>query len=613
MMNAIVRFSKRVLRPISNNIPFFVSMLTLFILPSIISDFINGSNWKGVAVMVLSTIHIYIFDAYIFNCILLILSKLKCKWGVFLYAITYITFIFDLFLILFYKRRIAPVFVRLIFETNPNEAKGFFSTLSASTLFLLILSCIVVIFCNVIIEKKLFRSNIISRLRHSIESNRIYKCGLVILSTVIIVINIVGLRKNLSFAYAYAKADYIYEMREIIADKGYHVSSITTSFGLLINAVYCTLMITSDIDVLNKTLSSSIDVSSSYRSSNIVWIIGESFNKHHSSLYGYPLLTNELLQKEVQTENLFVFSNVLTPHYTTAFVMQSIFSLKSQDDDMSWAHTPLIPKIFRDGGYRTAFFSNQEKIERQGGGFFFQIELSSNFLADENVINKCFDYSHNKIFQYDDDLIADCYNEANLQNSPCNLLIFHLSGQHFDYKDRYPESETFFSISDYAYRKELSNVQKRDIANYDNATKYNDKVITSIIDLYRNEDVIIIYTPDHGEEIHDYRNFVSRGQPVELNAQLCKYLHEVPFVVWVSDKYKEMHKDVVSQLSRAINYPFMIDDMPHFLMDLAGISCEWYDPTRSLINENYNLNRKRLLLETKYDYDAIMQSATLNN
>ena len=81
IMNAIVRFSKRVLRPISDNIPFFVSVLTLFILPSIISDFINGSNWKGVAVMVLSTIHIYIFDAYMFNCILLIFNKLKYKWG----------------------------------------------------------------------------------------------------------------------------------------------------------------------------------------------------------------------------------------------------------------------------------------------------------------------------------------------------------------------------------------------------------------------------------------------------------------------------------------------------------------------------------------------------
>ena len=57
----------------------------------------------------------------------------------------------------------------------------------------------------------------------------------------------------------------------------------------------------------------------------------------------------------------------------------------------------------------------------------------------------------------------------------------------------------------------------------------------------------------------------------------------------------------------------MIDDMPHFLMDLAGIHCEWYDPTRSLINESYNINRKRLLLESKYDYDMIMQNATPNN
>lgn len=395
-------------------------------------------------------------------------------------------------------------------------------------------------------------------------------------------------------------------MREIIASNGYYPNSLITSFGLLFDSIYCTLMLTKDIDVLNKTLSSSSAATSSYRSSNIIWIIGESFNKHHSSLYGYPLPTNEKLQKEVSNGNLFIFTDVLTPNHTTAFVMQSIFSLKSQDDNNSWAKTPLIPKIFKDAGYRTAFFSNQEKIEEQGKGFFFQFNLSSNFLADKNVINKCFDYSHNKTFKYDHELILDSHSSASLDFSQYNFHIYHLLGQHFDYKDRYPDSETFFHNNDYIYRENLSNTQKKDVAKYDNATKYNDKVISSIIDMYRNDDVIIIYSSDHGEEIHDYRNFVGRGQSNTLNAQLCKYIFEIPFIVWVSDKYKKTHIEIVQQLAKATDYPFMIDDMPHLLMDLAGITCDWYNPTRSIINESFNLNRTRLLLESKYDYNSFM-------
>lgn len=51
----------------------------------------------------------------------------------------------------------------------------------------------------------------------------------------------------------------------------------------------------------------------------------------------------------------------------------------------------------------------------------------------------------------------------------------------------------------------------------------------------------------------------------------------------------------------------MIDDLPHLMLDIAGIDCEWFDPTRSLINERYNANRKRLLLDSKIDYDEIIK------
>ena len=432
----------------------------LSILPQITHDFITGNNWIGVGVMVMKTIHVYIFDAYIFSIALLLLNKLTKLGKGILYGIIYSVITFDIFLIILYQKRIAPIFIKLIFETNITEAKGFLSILPLKNILFIITFFIIIITCNIIIEKKIPRLKTILNFTISLKANRFYKCTLPILVAFIVLTNIIGLKKNITFIYAYIKAECTCEMREIIATKGYYPNSLITSFGLMFDSIYCSIMETKDIEILNRTLATS-DATSSYRSSNIIWIIGESFNKHHSSLYGYPLLTNEKLQKEELNGNLFVFTNVLTPYHITAFVMQSIFSLKSQDDNNSWAKTPLIPKIFKDAGYRTAFFSNQEKIEEQGKGFFFQFNLSSNFLADKNVINKCFDYSHNKTFKYDHELILDSHSSADLDFSQHNFHIYHLLGQHFDYRDRYPDSETFFNIGDYRYREDLSHTQKK--------------------------------------------------------------------------------------------------------------------------------------------------------
>ena len=56
----------------------------------------------------------------------------------------------------------------------------------------------------------------------------------------------------------------------------------------------------------------------------------------------------------------------------------------------------------------------------------------------------------------------------------------------------------------------------------------------------------------------------------------------------------------------------MTDDLPHLLLDLAGLSCRWFDPTRSVINDRFDASRPRLLRDDKVDYDLIMRQAKGN-
>lgn len=137
-----------------------------------------------------------------------------------------------------------------------------------------------------------------------------------------------------------------------------------------------------------------------------------------------------------------------------------------------------------------------------------------------------------------------------------------------------------------------------------------DTVVAAIFDQFRERDAIVIYLSDHGEEVFDYRDRMGRSHDPVVTHERAKYQFEVPFMIWMSDRYKENHPDMVSRIERSVNRPYMTDDLPHLMLDLAGIECEWFDPARSVINDQFDASRKRLLLDSRQDYDAIMRSAT---
>ena len=78
-------------------------------------------------------------------------------------------------------------------------------------------------------------------------------------------------------------------------------------------------------------------------------------------------------------------------------------------------------------------------------------------------------------------------------------------------------------------------------------------------------------------------------------------------MIWMSDRYRQNHPDIAAAVARSVDRPYMTDDLPHLLLDLAGIRCDCYDPTRSVVNERFDTSRARLLREDKIDYDSIMQ------
>ncbi|MCM1108744.1 MAG: lipid A phosphoethanolamine transferase [Clostridium sp.] len=333
----------------------------------------------------------------------------------------------------------------------------------------------------------------------------------------------------------------------------------------------------------------------------LVVIIGESYNRHHASLYGYGLPTTPRQSARAQSGELFPFTDVVTCWNLTSNVFKYTFSLFSYGTKGSWADRTLYPAVFRRAGYRVTFLTNQFVREPDDDAFDFS---GGYFLNDPWMSNRLFDVRNRYKYPYDEGLLLEYDSLQGLQPATDNLVIFHLIGQHVGYENRCPEDRKRFTQADY-HRPDLTDNQLQKVVDYDNATLYNDSVVDAILRRFENEDALVVYVPDHGEEVFDGLKVFGRLHSSALTPKLVRNEFEIPFWIWCSPRYRKNRPQMVRRIRRAVDRPFMTDDLPHTLLHLAGIRCPGYDERRALVSPQFDTSRRRLLKGYK-DYDELM-------
>jgi hypothetical protein len=184
------------------------------------------------------------------------------------------------------------------------------------------------------------------------------------------------------------------------------------------------------------------------------------------------------------------------------------------------------------------------------------------------------------------------------------LTIFHLKGQHVDYRTRYPKKQTKFWRGSYQ-RPELSDRERQILAHYDNAVLYNDSIVDQIISRFEDRNAVIIYVPDHGEECYEGNvHFYGRMHSTEITKRLAREEFDIPFWIWCSHSYMVAHPETYNRIVRAKNRRYMTDALPHLLLSIAGIGTKVYRPELDLISDEYDEHRPRILKNTT-DYDAL--------
>ena len=331
--------------------------------------------------------------------------------------------------------------------------------------------------------------------------------------------------------------------------------------------------------------------SCSYRVPNIVLIIGESYNKHHSQLYGYDKPTTPRQVAMAQEGSLVAFTDVVASWNLTSFVFKHMFSLYAVGDSGEWCDAPLFPEVFRKAGYHVTFVTNQFQPKVKDAVYDF----SGGFFMNDPVLSgKLFDTRNTQTHRYDDGVLKD-YDALRRQDREHNLVILHLMGSHVDYRARYPKKFSRFKPEMYN-RPELTDKQRRILADYDNSLLYNDSIVAAVTQRFLDKDAVVIYVPDHGEEIFDGSPYMyGRMHNANVDYRLARNEMEIPFWIWGSPQYIEKHPYGWKAIQGAKDRPLMTDVLPHTLLYLGGISTDVYREELNVIMPGYDTKRPRIL------------------
>ena len=352
--------------------------------------------------------------------------------------------------------------------------------------------------------------------------------------------------------------------------------------------------------------------SCSFRSPTIVLIIGESYSKAHCQLYGYPQKDTPRQRRLERGGWLTKFNDVVSCWNLTSFVFKNVLSMHVVGVKGEWYDYPLFPELFRKAGYQVTFLTNQFLLAAGQAVYDF----SGGFFLNDPVLSKAqFDLRNTSLHRFDEGLLSDYdnfLNEGKINLKGNNLISFHLIGQHVSYNTRYPKDRAKWHADDY---KELrpdiagDHYRRRMIAAYDNACLYNDSIVTQIVKRFEDKDAIVVYMPDHGEEIFEPgRDIICRNHSAAVDWPLAHYEFEVPFWIWCSRKYAHREPEVFKAIKDAKNRRFMTDALPHMMVWLAGISSKDYNDKYNLLSPNYDESRPRFL-KNSVDYDKLRDAA----
>jgi len=290
-----------------------------------------------------------------------------------------------------------------------------------------------------------------------------------------------------------------------------------------------------------------------------VWVIGESSRPANWSLFGYGRDTTPLLRA---MPGIVALPNMLTTAPHTSIAVTSMLSLRPITDWESVLATKSIVEAFNEVGFKTYWLSAQPADSWAG-----------------NVPQVAADAKRRRYFDSGNDgaMLEELRTIlGNAARQDKLLIVLHTKGSHFDYARRYPPEFARFKSSGQTRRERLLDA-------YDNSILYTDWFLSEVIRTTAGAGgrAALIYASDHGE------NLLDDGQQLLGHALGTPHdLHTAAFV-WLSDELARSHPQHVKALQANAAASLSLSNLPHSLLDLAGIQTKELDLGQSIFSSRF--------------------------
>ncbi len=549
---------------------------------------ISPLSYSNSVFIIVSWLSIWFLFAYLFALMFWHANNVYFKS--FVYIILFSLFSIQHYLLQSFGSPITPTYLTLLAETNRNEINDFWNVYVSRVTILptIKLLCAFIIFASVLelIWTKTIRNKAIKRLDT-------YLLGILLLPF-------------LAFG-VYSSRIYYSVLKESSPDRIRMIKCPDDCLSSIFSSLCTIRLMKKDVKEAIESTINLKDVSianGADKDLNIVLIIGESFNKWHSNLYGYNKKTTPCLVREKDSGRLYVFDDVITPSNSTSVVLKNLLSCNNNSEGESWFSKPFFPALFKSAGYEVYLWDNQRSFD-EGAALSYTL---NGYIYNDRIVSSSYTKCNVESFPYDYEFFSSFLDSVGVNDQGRCLTIYHLIGQHFSASSRYPHEEqyTYFS-SDSISRNEIwiTDSHRNQIAEYDNATRYNDFVVGRILEEYKNSNCFLVYLSDHGEEVYDYRDQIGRDQGT-FSREKIKYQYEIPFFIWTSDSYKVNHPDIIESIENNLDSPYMSDIVSHMLLNVAGIETQYYVSQYNILSPDYKCMH-RIIEDAKQEYNSFIK------
>lgn len=429
--------------------------------------------------------------------------------------------------------------IYIILETNLNESIEFFSSYINSIIYIIGFSCFLSVFLGLYFTNKNFINN--RKITIISKKFRILLIGFFIVC--------IFLLKSYFLPYVTVTSIYNYHKnRKII----------------------------SSIDIKSKGKFKNVTHKESKENEIYVILIGESTTRHHMSLYGYERKTNPLLEKR---NDLIVYNDVITPISNTIWSLRKALTLNRENYNR---YNYSLVQLFNSVGFNTYWISNQKPI-----GIY---ETSTKFISKTSDKSIFLNSTESLL----DEKLIKPFKKVLREEKKKKFIVLHLMGTHALYKSRYPKEFDFFKETPKTKFKHKKAYEK--INEYDNAVLYNDYIVNCLIDELKqtNSKSYLLYFSDHGEDVYETLN--NAVHSLEIGS---KPMHDVPFILWRSDKFLSESKTFIWNKNRK----FSIENLIYTASDLSQISFKGFKPEKSIVN--YHFKKEKRIIKNNEVYETV--------